>query len=65
MITFNSDYIELTINTDGTIDNWPNNPELLEFVEKGTQPHPIKTHKWHHAKAALQYIKSLMLNKEV
>lgn len=54
----------LVINADGTINNWPLNPDLSEFAEEGDLPKPIKTNKWHKAEEALWHIKSLKLNKE-
>ena len=58
------DYIELAINADGTINNWPQNLDLSDFVEEGKTPKPIKTNKWHRAEDALRYVKSLKLNEE-
>lgn len=58
------DYIELAVNADGTINNWPQNPDLSDFVEDGKTPKPIKTNKWHRAEDALWYVKGLKLNKE-
>ena len=58
------DYIDLSINPDGTIKNWPLNINLSDFEEEGESPIPIKTNKWHRAEKALWYIEDLMLNKE-
>lgn len=58
------DYIELAINADGTIKDWPQNPNLSEFAEDGRPSKPIKTNKWHRAEEALWRIKGLKLSKE-
>lgn len=58
------DYIELAVNADGTINDWPQNPDLSDFVEEGQTPKPIKTNKWHRAEDALRYVKSMKLNTE-
>lgn len=47
------DYLELAINPDGTIDNWPSTPDLSEFLEQGHAPKPVRTNKYRKATLAL------------
>ncbi|MBR1683397.1 MAG: hypothetical protein IJ700_08640 [Bacteroidaceae bacterium] len=58
------DYIELAINADGTVNDWPATPDFSEFIEEGQAPQPVKTNKWHRAEEALWRVKGLHLNKE-
>lgn len=58
------DYIELPIEADGTIENWPTTPDFSEFIEEGKEPTPIKTNKWYRAKEALWDVRRMKLNKE-
>lgn len=58
------DYIELAIESDGTIRDWPLIPDFSEFVENGQTPQPIKTNKWHRAERALLLVNCERLNKE-
>ena len=58
------DYIELEIEDDATIVNWPDSPDFTDFVEEGISPQPIKTNKWHRAQNALWEVKRQELNKE-
>lgn len=58
------DYIELAIEADGTVNDWPAIPDLSEFIEEGQTPKPVKTNKWHRAEEALWRVKDMRLNKE-
>lgn len=58
------DYIELAIDSDGIIRDWPSNPDFSEFVENGQTPQPVKTNKWHRAESALWHVNSENLTKE-
>lgn len=58
------DYIELEINSNGTISNWKKEIDLSVFAKEGHEPKPIKTNKWHKAEDALRYIQSKNLNGE-
>lgn len=58
------DYIELSVEADGTIENWLTTPDFSEFIEEGKEPTPIKTNKWHRAKEALWNVRRMKLNKD-
>lgn len=58
------DYIELAIEADGTVNDWPAIPDFSEFIEEGQTPQPVKTNKWHRAEEALWRVKDMRLNKE-
>lgn len=58
------DYIELAVEADGTIVDWPQAPDFSDFVENGKSPESVKTNKWHRAEPALWYVRGLRLNKE-
>ena len=58
------DYIELAIESDGTIRDWPATPDFSEFVENGQTPQPVKTNKWHRAERALMHVDNENLTKE-
>lgn len=58
------DYIELSVEYDGSIEDWPIRPDFSDFIEEGKEPAPIKTNKWHRAKEALWNVRRMKLNKE-
>lgn len=58
------DYIELAVEADGTIADWPQHPDLSDFVEDGNSPKPIGTNKWCRAENALTYIRSKNLSPD-
>ena len=58
------DYIELAVEAEGTIVDWPQTPDFSDFVENGKSPEPVRTNKWHRAEPALWYVRGLRLNKE-
>lgn len=58
------DYIELAIEADGTIREWPATPDFSEFVKNGQTPQPVKTNKWYRAERALMHVNNERLNKE-
>ena len=37
------DYIRLSINSDGTIENWPENPDYSDFIEGSKSVERIDT----------------------
>lgn len=58
------DYVEFYISDDGTVTNWPENPDLMIFASEGTLPKPIKSNKWGRARLVLYKIKMEKLTKE-
>ena len=58
------DYVEFCISDDGTVTNWPENPDLMIFASEGTLPKPIKSNKWGRARLVLYKIKMEKLTKE-
>lgn len=58
------DYIELAIDADGTVRDWPETPDFSEFMEQGETSEPVKSNKWHRAEYVLQHIYSKNLSKE-
>ena len=58
------DYVEFCIGEDGIISNWPENPDLMIFAEKGSLPKPIRSNRWGRAKQVLWTIKNAHLSPE-
>lgn len=58
------DYIELAIDADGTVRDWPETPDFSEFMEQGKTPESVKSNKWHRAEDALEHICSMNLCKD-
>jgi len=58
------DYVEFCIDKDGTITNWPENPDLMVFADEGTLPKPIRSNKWGRAKQVLWDIRNAHLSHE-
>ena len=58
------DYIELAIEADGKVVDWPAMPDFSDFVADGRSPEPIKTNKWHRAEVAYWQVRGMKLSKE-
>ena len=58
------DYIELAVEADGTIVDWPEQPNLSEFIENGQSPKTVETNKWYRAERALWRVHDQKLNSE-
>ena len=58
------DYIELAIEADGKVVDWPAMPDFSDFVADGRSPEPIKTNKWHRAEVAYWQVRGMKLSRE-
>lgn len=58
------DYIELAVNGDGTVIDWPKIPDFSDFIKNGQEPKPVETNRWYRAKSALSSVHSKRLDKE-
>ena len=58
------DYIELAIEADGRIADWPKEMGLSEFAENGHEPRPVRSNKYSKAKDALLSLYSYHLNED-
>ncbi|MBR6178276.1 MAG: hypothetical protein IKQ70_10405 [Bacteroidales bacterium] len=58
------DYIELAVNSDGTINGWRETLDFSEFITDGKFPEPVKTYKWHRVKELVHDIMSKKLSEE-
>ena len=59
-----SDYLELTIETDGTLPEWQKMPDLSDFLVRGREPGPVMSYKWNHAATAYYDVLGYKLDKE-
>ena len=58
------DYIDLAIEADGKVVDWPAMPDFSDFVADGRSPEPIKTNKWHRAEVAYWQVRGMKLSRE-
>ena len=58
------DYLELAIESDGSLPQWQQEPDLSDFLERGQEPKPIETNKWHRAKDAYYDVMKHHLNQQ-
>ena len=58
------DYLELTIEADGTLPEWQKEPDFSDFLVRGREPGPVMSYKWNHAATAYYDILSYKLDKE-
>jgi len=58
------DYIELAVDGDGTIENWPKAPDFSDFVKNGQEAKPVESNRLYRAKSALSFVHSKRLNRE-
>lgn len=50
------DYLELTINPDGSLPNWKEELDFSDFVEGGREPQPIQNHQERKVNRMNEYI---------
>ena len=58
------DYLELSIEHDGSLLKWQQEPDFSDFLENGQEPKPIETNKWHRAKDAYYDVMKHHLNQQ-
>ena len=58
------DYLELTINADGTLPQWKKTSDFSDFVESGREPGPVMSYRRNHAATAYYNVLSCKLDKE-
>ena len=58
------DYLELTIEADGTLPEWQKAPDFSDFLVRGRDPGPVISYKWNHAATAYYDVLGYKLDKE-
>lgn len=58
------DYLELTINADGTLPQWKKTSDFSDFVESGREPGPVMSYRRNHAATAYYDVLGYKLDKE-
>ena len=58
------DYLELTIEADGTLPEWQKAPDFSDFLVSGWEPGPVMSYRWNHAATAYYDVLSYKLDKE-
>lgn len=58
------DYLELTIEADGTLPEWQKAPDFSDFLVRGREPGPVISYKWNHAATAYYGVLGYKLDKE-
>lgn len=59
-----SDYLELTIETDGTLLEWQKAHDFSDFLVRGREPGPVMSYRWNHAATAYYDVLGYKLDKE-
>lgn len=58
------DYLELTIEADGTLPQWHDKPDFSDFLVSGREPGPVMSYRWNHAATAYYDVLGYKLDKE-
>ena len=58
------DYLELTIETDGTLPQWQETSDFSDFLVSGREPGPVMSYRWNHAATAYYDVLGYKLDKE-
>ena len=58
------DYLELTIEADGTLPEWQKALDFSDFLVRGREPGPVMSYRWNHAATAYYDVLSYKLDKE-
>lgn len=58
------DYLELTIETDGTLPQWQETSDFSDFLVSGWEPGPVMSYRWNHAATAYYDVLGYKLDKE-
>ena len=58
------DYLELTIEADGTLPEWQETSDFSDFLVRGREPGPVMSYRWNHAATAYYDVMHYKLSKE-
>ena len=58
------DYLELTINADGSLPQWKETSDFSDFISNGKEPAAVMSYKWNHAATAYYDVMHYQLDKE-
>ena len=58
------DYLEMTINADGTLPQWKETSDFTDFINDGKEPEQVMSYKWNHAATAYYDVMHYQLDKE-
>ena len=58
------DYLELTIEADGTLPQWHEKSDFSDFLVSGREPGPVMSYRWNHAATAYYDVLGYKLDKE-
>jgi len=58
------DYLELTIEADGTLPQWHEKTDFSDFLVSGREPGPVTSYRWNHAATAYYDVLGYKLDKE-
>jgi hypothetical protein len=58
------DYLELTIEADGTLPQWHEKTDFSDFLVSGREPGPVMSYRWNHAATAYYDVLGYKLDKE-
>ena len=58
------DYLELTIEADGTLPEWQETSDFSDFLVRGRELGPVMSYRWNHAATANYGVLGYKLDKE-
>ena len=58
------DYLDIRVNSDGSVKNWPEVPDFTDFIENGRSPETIKSYRWHLVRSAIHRLSALQLDMD-
>ncbi len=58
------DYLDICVNSDGSIKDWPQTPDFTDFIEHGRHPETIRSNRWHQVRKAIYSLSALQLDTD-
>ena len=58
------DYLDIRVNSDGSIESWPQKPDFTDFIEHGRHPEIIRSNRWHLVRKAIYCLSDLQLDTD-
>lgn len=58
------DYLDIRVNNDGSIENWPKVPNFTDFIEYGRPPEIIMSNRWHLVRSAIYRLTVLQFDMD-
>lgn len=58
------DYLDIKVNSDGRVENWPKEGDYSVFIENGRPPKELRSNRWHLVSNAIYRLSLMKLDME-